>query len=659
MNRFLFLLPLILALFVSVTVDAKKKKYPNGDYYEGEWKKGAPDGIGKMIYANGNIYQGSWSNGQPNGHGTMDYDSIEARYEGSWENGVHNGKGKMVYANGNIYEGQWVSGKKSGKGKMTYWDKTTYEGNWEDDQKTGQGIYIDRESNIFTGTFKNGDLVKGKLEQPNGDSFEGEWKNNLFYNGKYKGTINRIFYDGNWVNGLFTGQCKIKHERGDVLSFDGTISNDKTTKGRVCFENYTYEGELKENSDYVDGFATNYIPSGKGCLSFSAKDENNSFDCIIDGTWDDGKLIQIINERITINNISYNMSLDHQYISIPYKSKVCSMIKISNYYSEIYQTLDEELKELDEKLKELEERHKKFQNAPVVELQQAGTILSHLPLEKQNSIEGLIVKGPIDETDLFAICKCKNLQFLDLSHANMRLSQKAMRARRSEGAYVMFVLSMTTGISIPENWDKTDEESHYIIPENAFSELHFLQEIKFPNNVRRISENVCKDCKQLVRIELPVHLETIESHAFENCTSLEEITFPVSLQYLGSQGNSGRKCAFYNCSSLKKVDLSKCTFWDKEWECDFEGCTSLKEFHLPKGIESINTFSQNKEMEIYMQDVKNINPSLNNHTLYMSSKISPSVDSRSRVSGCTIYIPKGSITSYYSSFGDGNTYKEK
>ena len=64
-------------------------------------------------------------------------------------------------------------------------------------------------------------------------------------------------------------------------------------------------------------------------------------------------------------------------------------------------------------------------------------------------------------------------------------------------------------------------------------------------------------------------------------------------------------------------------------------------------------------MKIYMQDVKTIKVSFDDSTLYMSSRISPSVDSGGRVSGCTIYIPKGSITSYYSSFGDGNTYKEK
>ena len=83
MQKILFLLPLILALLVSGTVEAKKKKYPNGDYYEGEWKKGQPDGFGKMIYANGNVY------------------------EGNWENGLPNGEGKMTYKGGGIYEGMF------------------------------------------------------------------------------------------------------------------------------------------------------------------------------------------------------------------------------------------------------------------------------------------------------------------------------------------------------------------------------------------------------------------------------------------------------------------------------------------------------------------------------------------------------------------------
>lgn len=72
MRKILFLLPLILALLVSGTVEAKKKKYPNGDYYEGEMKKGVPHGFGKMTYVNGNTYEGAWKDGKY-GFGKMTY----------------------------------------------------------------------------------------------------------------------------------------------------------------------------------------------------------------------------------------------------------------------------------------------------------------------------------------------------------------------------------------------------------------------------------------------------------------------------------------------------------------------------------------------------------------------------------------------------------
>ena len=77
----LFLLPLFLGLLVSNDIEAKKKKYPNGDRYEGEWKDGVPNGNGKMTYASGGIYIGNWLSG--NKHG----------------------EGKMTYANGDCYEG--------------------------------------------------------------------------------------------------------------------------------------------------------------------------------------------------------------------------------------------------------------------------------------------------------------------------------------------------------------------------------------------------------------------------------------------------------------------------------------------------------------------------------------------------------------------------
>ena len=105
----LFLLPLILGLLIANNIEAKKKKYPNGDRYEGKWKDGAPNGNGKMIYANGDIYVGNWLSGNKHGEGEMTYTNGD-RYEGEWEMGVKDGNGTMTYNNGDICSGHYSSG---------------------------------------------------------------------------------------------------------------------------------------------------------------------------------------------------------------------------------------------------------------------------------------------------------------------------------------------------------------------------------------------------------------------------------------------------------------------------------------------------------------------------------------------------------------------
>ena len=91
-------MPLILALLISGTVEAKKKKYPNGDYYEGKWKKGNPHGFGTMIYSNGDTYTGYWVYGIKEGQGSMTYkdDDFLLKYVGEWVSNKPNGKGIMT-----------------------------------------------------------------------------------------------------------------------------------------------------------------------------------------------------------------------------------------------------------------------------------------------------------------------------------------------------------------------------------------------------------------------------------------------------------------------------------------------------------------------------------------------------------------------------------
>ena len=72
---------------------------------------------------------------------------------------THSGKvccGVFIYKNGDIYSGQWVEGKKE-----------------------GQGTYIFFETGMkYVGTFKAGQMVKGKWLYKNGSCFEGNFDNN-------------------------------------------------------------------------------------------------------------------------------------------------------------------------------------------------------------------------------------------------------------------------------------------------------------------------------------------------------------------------------------------------------------------------------------------------------------------------------------------------
>lgn len=682
MNRILLLLPLIFVLLISNTADAKKKKYPNGDYYEGEWKKGLPNGYGKMMYANGNTYEGQWILGQFVGTGKMVYSNNNV-YQGEWKENLYNGAGIMKYASGNIYDGNWNMGEASGRGKFMDRQNNTFEGTFERGVPTvGRLVYdngdfcegIFKSSNIenlrylsdscsiyygscdkhfteydeyFIGKISDGKYDEGKLIQADGGWFEGKWEDDEFYTGKCDGYIGANYYKGNWEEGYFTGQCKLKFIGKDVLAFEGIIIDDKVTEGRIEYkDNCVYEGTLKASSDYLRGRITDYVPSGKGRFSISAKNKKYSFNCIIDGIWNDGKITQLKTNKVLINNTVYSIVLNNQIISIPYKSEIYPTIAISNCYSDISKALNREIGKI----------------CNTIILKQPGTILSYLPLEQLDTVEEIVIIGCLDETDLAAINKCKRLKCIDLSRANMQLSPDEIKERETDEAARNQILDFV-GLGVLVNTHAKNESNEYcMIPNNTFSNLTSLKELKFPNNVKSISFGVCKNCISLTTVELPSHLEIIGEDAFANCISLREIKFPASLKYLGNGGNYGQKCAFYGCSSLKRVDLSQCTFNDNEWRCNFAGCYSLKELRLPKGITTIMYAPQNKEMNIYIpSNVKSIRNTFDKMTLHFESRIAPIARVLDHVyypRNCIIYIPKGCITSYYSSFGEQNIYKE-
>lgn len=70
-------------------------KYPDGEFYEGEFSK----------------------DGKFHGQGKY-YNSDGSRYEGEWKDGKYNGQGVFYGANGDKFVGEFLDGEATGQGKF-------------------------------------------------------------------------------------------------------------------------------------------------------------------------------------------------------------------------------------------------------------------------------------------------------------------------------------------------------------------------------------------------------------------------------------------------------------------------------------------------------------------------------------------------------------
>lgn len=79
-----------------------RKRYVNGDYYEGEWHRNLQQGKGRYVWRNGNQYVGEWKNGVISGRGVLIWANGN-RYDGHWDNGVPKGNGVFTWPDGSCY----------------------------------------------------------------------------------------------------------------------------------------------------------------------------------------------------------------------------------------------------------------------------------------------------------------------------------------------------------------------------------------------------------------------------------------------------------------------------------------------------------------------------------------------------------------------------
>ncbi|KRX05954.1 C2 domain [Pseudocohnilembus persalinus] len=119
-------------------------RYPNGDYYNGDWVNGQKSGQGVMQYRSGMSYDGQWMNDQFHGNGTLK-------------------------VSGTTYVGQFTNGKKNGNGVIT-WDGSAqkYDGSWLNNQYHGIGNWTHPNGQTQKGEFANGNRIKWLDQQQQG-----------------------------------------------------------------------------------------------------------------------------------------------------------------------------------------------------------------------------------------------------------------------------------------------------------------------------------------------------------------------------------------------------------------------------------------------------------------------------------------------------------
>ena len=122
---------------------------------------------------------------QQHGHGTMKW-TDGAVYQGQWQNGKRHGKGVMRYGSsdstwedGDVFEGIWRWNEIADgfEGTMTFADGGLYVGKWFKGLQHNGGIYTYPNGDVFEGEFKNGARLDahGKMKYANGDIYVGQW----------------------------------------------------------------------------------------------------------------------------------------------------------------------------------------------------------------------------------------------------------------------------------------------------------------------------------------------------------------------------------------------------------------------------------------------------------------------------------------------------
>ncbi|MBR5156673.1 MAG: leucine-rich repeat domain-containing protein [Clostridia bacterium] len=145
---------------------------------------------------------------------------------------------------------------------------------------------------------------------------------------------------------------------------------------------------------------------------------------------------------------------------------------------------------------------------------------------------------------------------------------------------------------------RLSENCNYV-SQQAFDGCFALKNIKIPDCVTRIEANAFAYCKSLEELNLPANLEYIGDYAFVGCNKLTEVEIPQSVLNIGSfafayndalklaninspLANVGEYCFCYN-PALETIRVNSKTIGKNA----FYNCSSLKNIYISKNVKAI------------------------------------------------------------------------
>ena len=213
-----------------------------------------------------------------------------------------------------------------------------------------------------------------------------------------------------------------------------------------------------------------------------------------------------------------------------------------------------------------EDREFKFKEVTTTQYGELEALLG----DEANTIDSLVVNGPIDSNDFLTMVKATvfgHLTVINLAESEIKDNTVpecafALSYKSSTGGY-MFYSSPLRRIILPESVEK--------IKKNAFCQTSNLKQINFPTSLRRIEDlafymsGIATD-----PLVLPEGLELIGEGAFQYCKNFQHIQLPSTLKEI-------RDCAFYQ-TAITYLSLPEGL--EKLGSQAFRG-TQLEEIYFP------------------------------------------------------------------------------